>query len=69
MQIFFLSTLGLPPHPKSPETLAAEEEARKKAAATLERVKTAIGLNYRNDLDLINGQVEKYALLHAKEKD
>ena len=45
------------------------EKARKKAAATLERVKTAIGLNYRNDLDLINGQVEKYALLHAKEKD
>ena len=32
MQRFFLSTLVLPPHPKSPETLAAEEEARKKAA-------------------------------------
>ena len=32
MQRFFLSTLVLPPRPKSPETLAAEEEARKKAA-------------------------------------
>ena len=32
MQRFFLSTLVLPPHPKSAETLAAEEEARKKAA-------------------------------------
>ena len=32
MQRYFLSTLVLPPHPKSPETLAAEEEARKKAA-------------------------------------
>ena len=31
MQRFFLSTLVLPPRPKSPETLAAEEEARKKA--------------------------------------
>ena len=32
IQRYFLSTLVLPPHPKSPETLAAEEEARKKAA-------------------------------------
>ena len=32
MQRYFLSTLVLPPHPKSPETLAAEEEARKKLA-------------------------------------
>ena len=32
MQRYFLSTLVLPPRPKSPETLAAEEEARKKAA-------------------------------------
>ena len=44
------------------------EKARKKAAATLERVKTAIGLNYRNDFALINGQVEKYALLHEREE-
>ncbi len=42
------------------------EKARKKAATTLEKVKTAIGLNYRNDYDLINGQVEKYALLHEE---
>ena len=44
------------------------EKARKKATATLERVKSAIGLNYRNDLDLINSQIEKYALLHEEEK-
>ena len=44
------------------------EKARKKAAATLERVKTAIGLNYRNDFALINGQVEKYASLHKEEE-
>lgn len=42
------------------------EKARKKAATTLEKVKTAIGLNYRNDFELINGQVEKYALLHKE---
>ena len=44
------------------------EKARKKAAATLERVKAAIGLNYRTDFALINGQVEKYAALHAEEE-
>lgn len=43
------------------------DKARKKAQETLERVKTAIGLNYRNDIDLINEQVEKYALLHKEE--
>lgn len=47
---------------------SGSEKARKKAAATLERVKSAIGLNYRNDLDLINGQIEKYALLHEEEE-
>jgi len=43
------------------------DKARKKAQETLERVKTAIGLNYRNDIELINEQVEKYALLHKEE--
>ena len=47
---------------------SGSEKARKKAAATLERVKSAIGLNYRNDLDLINSQIEKYALLHEEEE-
>ncbi len=47
---------------------SGSEKARKKAAATLERVKSAIGLNYRYDLDLINSQIEKYALLHEEEK-
>lgn len=44
------------------------EKARKKAAETLARVKSAIGLNYRNDFDLINSQVEKYARLHEEEE-
>lgn len=43
------------------------DKARKKAQETLKRVKTAIGLNYRNDIELINEQVEKYALLHKEE--
>lgn len=47
---------------------AGSEKARKKASETLARVKNAIGLNYRNDFELINGQVEKYAALHANEK-
>ena len=41
------------------------EKARLKASKTLARVKAAIGLNYRNDYELINSQVEKYAKLHA----
>ena len=43
------------------------DKARKKAAKTLDRVKTAIGLNYRNNPDLINKQVEKYEQLHKEE--
>ena len=42
------------------------EKARLKASKTLSRVKAAIGLDYRNDYDLINSQVEKYAKLHAE---
>ena len=34
---------------------------------TLDRVKTAIGLNYRNNPDLINKQIEKYEQLHKEE--
>jgi tryptophanyl-tRNA synthetase len=44
------------------------EKARIKASETLAKVKDAIGLNYRNDYDLINSQVEKYAQLHAEEE-
>lgn len=44
------------------------EKARIKAAETLARVKSAMGLNYRNDFDLINSQVEKYAQLHEEEE-
>ena len=46
---------------------AGSERARKKAAETLARVKIAIGLDYRNDYELINSQIEKYALLHEEE--
>lgn len=44
------------------------EKARIKASETLSRVKSAMGLDYRNDLELINGQAEKYALLHEEEE-
>lgn len=47
---------------------AGSEKARVKAAETLSKVKGAIGLNYRNDYDLIKSQVEKYAQLHAEEE-
>ena len=36
------------------------DKARKIAADTLQRVKRAIGLDYRNDLELINNQCVKY---------
>lgn len=36
------------------------DEARKVASETLSRVKKAIGLDYRNDIDLINSQCIKY---------
>ncbi len=42
------------------------EKARLKASKTLARVKAAIGLDYRNDYELINSQVEKYAELHTQ---
>lgn len=44
------------------------DKARKKASETLKRVKTAMGLNYRNDLELINSQVQKYKLFHEENK-
>ncbi len=44
------------------------DRARKKASETLYRVKNAIGLNYRNDYELINSQVEKYAEIHETEE-
>lgn len=43
------------------------DKARKKAAATLERVKAAIGLNYRTDYKLIEEQSNKYVSLHQGE--
>lgn len=36
------------------------DKARKIAAETLQRVKRAIGLDYRNDIELINDQCIKY---------
>ena len=48
---------------------AGSEKARKKVTETLTRVKNAMGLNYRNDIELINSQVEKYALIHEEEKN
>lgn len=47
---------------------AGSEKARKKASKTLAKVKNAIGLNYRNDFELINSQIEKYAMLHETEE-
>ena len=47
---------------------AGSERARKKCASVLERVKAALGLNYKEDYELINSQVEKYAMLHEEEK-
>ena len=47
---------------------AGSDKARKKAIATLERVKTSIGLNYRTDFELIKKQSEKYLKLHEEEK-
>lgn len=45
------------------------DKARKVAAETLSRVKSAIGLDYRNDLELINSQAAKYAALHSAEEE
>lgn len=43
------------------------DKARKVAALTLNKVKIAIGLDYRNDIELINSQCNKYNTLHAIE--
>ena len=43
------------------------DKARKVAAATLEKVKKAIGLDYRNDRELVRKQVEKYQKLHEEQ--
>lgn len=45
------------------------DKARKKVSATLSRVKNAIGLNYRNDQELINKQIEMYADIHKNEQN
>ena len=42
------------------------DRARKVAAETLNRVKRAIGLDYRNDFELINSQAEKYSYIHEE---
>ena len=43
------------------------DKARKVASETLERVKKAIGLDYRSDSDLIKQQCEKYNKIHAEQ--
>ena len=43
------------------------DEARKVAQETLQKVKKAMGLDYRHDEDLIKEQSEKYRLIHEKE--
>lgn len=48
------------------------EKARKVVAVTLSKVKKAIGLDYKHDLELINSQCEKYgspAMQEAKNED
>ncbi len=45
------------------------DKARKKVSATLSRVKNAMGLNYRNDQELINKQIEMYADIHKNEQN
>lgn len=47
---------------------SGSDKARKKAAETLSKVKSAMGLNYREDYELIKSQVEKYAAIHDEEK-
>ncbi len=47
---------------------SGSDKARKKAAETLNKVKSAMGLNYREDYELIKSQVEKYAAIHDEEK-
>ena len=42
------------------------DKAKKVAAETLEKVKKAIGLNYRSDNELIKNQSEKYRLIHEE---
>lgn len=44
------------------------DKAKKVAAETLEKVKKAIGLNYRSDNELIKNQSEKYRLIHEEMK-
>ena len=43
-------------------------KARAKVSKVLDRVKKAIGLDYENDLELINSQVQKYAELHEAQE-
>ena len=47
---------------------SGSDKARKKATETLSKVKSAMGLNYREDYELIKSQVEKYAAIHDEEK-
>lgn len=44
------------------------DKARKVAAETLVKVKKAIGLDYRNDKELMDKQIEMYQELHNKQK-
>lgn len=48
---------------------AGSEKARKKASKTLAKVKNAIGLNYRNDFELINSQIKTYVIHVKRGKD
>ena len=43
------------------------ERARKVASETLAKVKKAIGLDYRSDIELINSQCEKYGSITFQE--
>ena len=44
------------------------DKARKVAAETLDRVKRAIGLDYRNDRQLMESQCAKYMEQHKNQK-
>ena len=43
------------------------DRAREVAAKTLSKVKRAMGLDYRNDAELINSQCQKYSKIHNQE--
>ena len=45
------------------------DKARKKAQETLNKVKKAIGLDYRNDQELIQNTIEKYRNIHKQSEN